>query len=85
MDEIFVEEKTIIDVAEWHNDSFYIVFHGMLEIKNAKGEMIDQFGEGDFLGEQINIDLLEENITFGVEKDTVLLKFDKNSLSYILP
>jgi len=78
MVEIFVEDKTTIDVSEWHNDCFYIVFYGMLEIKNAKSEIIDQFEKGDFLGEQINIDLLEENLTIGVGKDTVLLKINKN-------
>ncbi|MCK5104523.1 MAG: hypothetical protein KAR17_16980, partial [Cyclobacteriaceae bacterium] len=29
-------------------------------------------------GEQINIDLLEENISFGAERDTVLMKIEKN-------
>lgn len=78
MEEVFVEDKTIIEASEWHNDCFYIIFNGLLEVKNGIGEIIDQFEIGDFIGEQINIDLLEENISFGVEGDTVLLKIEKN-------
>lgn len=78
IDEVYIENKTIISPEEWHNESFYIIKHGGLEIRNSKGEIIDQFSEGDFLGEQINIDLLEENVSFGVIEDTVLLQIDKN-------
>lgn len=77
-DEVYLEDKTIIEVSDWHNECFYIIYSGALEIKNIQGEFIDQFKEGDFLGEQINIDLLEDNVSFGVVGDTVLLKIDKN-------
>jgi hypothetical protein len=78
IDEIYLEGKTIIEPSQWHNDCFYIIYHGFLEVKNANGEIIDQFVTGDFLGEQINIDLLEENISIGTKGDTVLLKIEKN-------
>ena len=78
IDEVFLEGNTIIEPSEWHNDCFYIIYHGFLEVKNANGEIIDQFVTGDFLGEQINIDLLEENISFGTRGDTALLKIEKN-------
>ena len=78
VEEIYLEDKTIIDPSEWQNDSFYIINHGSLEVKNGIGEMIDDFQTGDFLGEQINIDLLEENVSFSVVGDTVLLKVDKD-------
>jgi len=78
IDEVYFEEKTIIEPSEWHNDCFYIIYHGSLVVKNSNGEIIDQFEKGDFLGEQINIDLLEEDISFGTDEDTVLLKIEKN-------
>ena len=78
IEEIYLEDKTIIDPSDWHNESFYIINYGTLEVKRNTGELIDQFNEGDFLGEQINIDLLEENVTFGVVGDTALLKIDKS-------
>lgn len=78
IDEVFLEGKTIIEPSEWHNECFYIVYDGLLEVKNANGEIIDRFGKGNFLGEQINIDLLEENISFGAERDTLLLKIEKD-------
>ena len=76
--EIYIENKTIISSAEWHNESFYIIKHGGLEIKGNQGELMAHFGEGDFLGEQVNIDLLDDHISFGVVADTVLLQIDKN-------
>ncbi len=78
MDQIFLEDKTIIEPEEWQNDCFYLISKGSLEIKKTTGEVIDQFEEGDFLGEQINIDLLEDQVSFGVVGDTVLLKIEKN-------
>ncbi len=78
IEEIYFEDKTIIATSEWHNECFYIIYSGTLEVKNSFGEIIDQFKVGDFLGEQINIDLLAEEIVFGVVGDTVLLKIDKN-------
>ena len=47
-------------------------------MKNTNGEIKHQFGKGDFLGEQINIDLLEENVSFGTGSDTLLLIIEKN-------
>lgn len=78
IEEIYLEDKAIIDPSEWQNDSFYIINHGALEVRNGIGELMDQFKVGDFLGEQINIDLLEENVSFGVIGDTVLLKVEKD-------
>ena len=77
-DEVYLEDKAIINPSDWHNGSFYIVKHGRLEVKSALGELIDKFDEGEFLGEQINLDLMEENISFGISGDTLLLKIDKN-------
>ena len=78
IEEVYIENKTLISPEEWHNESFYIIKHGALEIRNSSGEIIDQFKEGDFLGEQINMDLLEESVTFGIVADTALLQIDKN-------
>jgi CRP-like cAMP-binding protein len=78
LEEIYFEDKTVIDTSEWHNECFYIIYSGSLEVKNIKGELIDQFNKGDFLGEQINIDLLTEEVAFTVVGDTVLMKIDKN-------
>jgi len=78
IDEIYLEDKTIINPSEWQNDSFYIIGHGSLEIKNKSGELIDRFNTGDFIGEQVNIDLLEDHVIFSVVEDTVLLKIEKS-------
>lgn len=78
VEEVYLDNKTIIDPKEWHNECFYIVNHGMLEVRNSLGEIIDQFSKGEFLGEQINIDLLDESATIGVIGDTLLLKIDKS-------
>lgn len=78
IDEVYLEDKTNIEPSDWHNDCFYIIYDGVLEVKDLKGELIDTFKEGDFLGEQINIDLLEEGVSFAVVGDTVLLKINKN-------
>ena len=77
IEEIYIEDKTMIDPGEWNNESFYIINHGGLEIRNSKGEIIDSFGVGGFLGEQVNIDLLEDNVSFNVVSDTVLLQINK--------
>jgi signal-transduction protein with cAMP-binding, CBS, and nucleotidyltransferase domain len=47
-------------------------------VLNSKGEILDHFEEGDFIGEQINLDLLEEGTSFSIENDTVLLMIEKN-------
>ncbi|MCK5368811.1 MAG: cyclic nucleotide-binding domain-containing protein, partial [Cyclobacteriaceae bacterium] len=78
IDEVYLEDKTNIEPSDWHNECFYIIYDGVLEVKDLKGELIDTFKEGDFLGEQINIDLLEEGVSFAVVGDTVLLKINKN-------
>lgn len=78
VEEVYLENKTIIEPKEWHNECFYIVNHGQLEIRNGFGEIVDQFNEGEFLGEQVNIDLLEEKVTFSVVGDTMLLKINKS-------
>jgi AAA family ATP:ADP antiporter len=77
--EVYVEGKTLIQPSEWHNDCFYIIYDGLLEVKSKNGEIVDQFETGDFIGEQINIDLLDEGISLGVERDTLLLKIEKNN------
>ena len=33
---------------------------------------------GDFIGEQVNIDLLEEGVSFAVIDDTVLFRIEKS-------
>jgi signal-transduction protein with cAMP-binding, CBS, and nucleotidyltransferase domain len=78
LEDVYLEGKTVIGPSDWNNECFYIIFHGGLEVLNKKGETIDRFTEGAFLGEQINIDLLEEEVSFNIEEDTVLLKIDKN-------
>ncbi|MCK5705486.1 MAG: hypothetical protein KAI29_30260, partial [Cyclobacteriaceae bacterium] len=78
IDEVYLEDKTNIEPSDWHNECFYIIYDGVLEVKDLKGELIDTFKEGDFLGEQINIDLLEEGVSFAIVGDTVLLKINKN-------
>ena len=60
------------------NDSFYIIGDGALEIYNSSHDLIDYFERGDFIGEHINIDLLEEDISIKVEGDTILYKIEKN-------
>ncbi len=78
IEDIHLEDKTLIAPGDWNNECFYIVLYGSLEVRNSKGEIKDQFKEGAFMGEQINIDLLEEEVVFSVEEDTILLKIDKN-------
>lgn len=75
---IYLEGKTIITPSDWSNDNFFIIYHGVLDIINDNGEIIDHFEEGDFVGEQINIDLLEEGVSFNIHEDTVLLMIEKN-------
>jgi ATP:ADP antiporter, AAA family len=76
--DVYLEGKSIITPSEWSNESFYILLHGAVTIVDQNGELMDHFSEGDFLGEQINIDLLEENVSFNIDQDTVLLKIEKN-------
>ncbi len=78
MEEVYLEDKILPESQEWDRNSFYVVFHGLLEVKSEDGALLDQFSEGSFIGEQINIDLSQENISFVVIGDTVLLKIPKN-------
>jgi AAA family ATP:ADP antiporter len=75
---IYLEDKTAITPSEWSNENFFIIYHGVLNVLNSKGEILDHFEEGDFIGEQINLDLLEEGTSFSIENDTVLLMIEKN-------
>jgi len=78
MDNVYLEGKTTITPSEWSNENFFIIYHGSLEVINDKGELLDNFQEGDFIGEQLNLDLLEEGTSFSLEHDTVLLMIEKN-------
>jgi hypothetical protein len=78
MEDVYIEGKTTVSPSDWSNDNFFIVHHGRLEVLNKYGEVVDAFKEGDFAGEQINIDLMEEGASFNIEKDTVLLLIEKN-------
>lgn len=78
IDEIYLENNSILQPSDWENDCFYIINSGFLEIRSEDGDLIDQFDQGDFIGEQINIDLMEDNASFGVIEDTVLLKIEKS-------
>lgn len=78
MEEVVVEGQSMLEPSEWQNDCFYIIGHGALEIYNDQHELIDYFERGDFIGEHINIDLLEEEISMRVEGDTILFKIEKN-------
>jgi len=78
MEDVYLEGNTQIGPSEWKNDCFYIVYHGLLEVRDKDNILIDRFEQGSFLGEQINIDLLDEEISFVVDEDTVLLRIEKN-------
>ncbi len=78
MSEVYLEDKTLPASQEWDRNCFYVVFHGLLEVKSERGELLDQFSKGGFIGEQINIDLSQEKISFEIIGDTVLLKIPKN-------
>jgi ATP/ADP translocase len=78
IEHIYMEGKTMITPSEWSNENFFIIYHGVLDVMNNKGEILDHFEEGDFIGEQINIDLLEEGVSFNIQEDTVLLMIEKN-------
>jgi AAA family ATP:ADP antiporter len=75
---VYLEGKTVIRPSEWSNENFFIIYHGVLDVVNGKGELLDHFVEGDFIGEQINIDLLEDGSSFNFQEDTVLLMIEKN-------
>lgn len=77
-DDVYFEGKTLIDASQWNNGFFYILFHGSLRVMDSLGNTLHSFTAGDFLGEQINIDLLEEGVTFTSEEDSVLIKIEKN-------
>lgn len=78
IEEVYIEGEAIIEQSEWHNGSFYFLYDGYLEAKSKEGKIIDQFKKGDFLGEQINIDLQEEFSSISIKGDTVLLRIEKN-------
>ncbi len=77
-EEVFFEDNDLIEANSWNNDCFYIVCSGILEVRDNTGEVIDQFVKGDFMGEQINIDLMSEGVSTGVIGETVLFKIEKN-------
>jgi hypothetical protein len=77
-EDVYLEGNTNVSPADWNNESFYILLHGAITIVDQDGELMDHFKDGDFLGEQINIDLLEENVSFNIDQDTVLLRIEKN-------
>ena len=78
IEDVYLENKTVIDPSGWSNDCFYIIYNGFLEIRNSNSNVVDQFGDGDFLGEQINIDLMEDEISINIVGDSVLLKIEKS-------
>lgn len=78
IEEVYFENKTVIETADWHNECFYTVYSGGLDVKNELGELLHQFEEGDFLGEQVNIDLLADDALIGISGDSLLLKIDKS-------
>ncbi len=78
VENIYLEGKTVITPSEWSNENFFIIYHGVLDVINSNGEVLDHFEEGDFLGEQIHIDLLEQGVSFNIHEDTVLLMIEKN-------
>lgn len=77
-EDVYLEGNTSISPTDWNNESFYILLYGAITIVDQNGELMDHFKDGDFLGEQINIDLLEENVSFNIDQDTVLLRIEKN-------
>ncbi|MDZ7608257.1 MAG: cyclic nucleotide-binding domain-containing protein [Cyclobacteriaceae bacterium] len=78
MEDVYLERNTQIGPSEWKNDCFYIVYHGLLEVRDKDNILIDRFEQGSFLGEQINIDLLDEEVSFVADEDAVLLRIEKN-------
>jgi len=78
MEDVYLEGKSQIGPSDWKNDCFYIVYHGLLEVRDKDNAVIDRFEQGAFLGEQINIDLLDEEVSFVADEDTVLLRIEKN-------
>jgi ATP:ADP antiporter, AAA family len=78
MEDVYLEGNTQIAPSDWKNDCFYIVYHGLLEVRDKDNILIDRFEQGSFLGEQINIDLLDEEVSFVADEDTVLLRIEKN-------
>lgn len=78
IEDVYLEGSSVIMTADWSNQSFYILLHGSLTVIDKNGNLMDHFTAGDFLGEQINIDLLEENVAFNIDEDSVLLKIEKN-------
>lgn len=77
-EEVYLEDKTIIQQNDWKNDCFYIIVHGSLEIIDQNNEVTDQFEKGDFVGEQINIDLLDTNLYLRINSDSLMYRIDKN-------
>jgi ATP:ADP antiporter, AAA family len=78
IEDVYLEGNTVVTPSDWSNESFYLLFHGSMTVIDLNGELMDHFTEGDFLGEQINIDLLEESVSFNIDEDTALLKIEKN-------
>ncbi len=78
IEDVYLEGNTQIAPSDWKNDCFYIVYHGLLEVRDKNNILIDRFEQGSFLGEQINIDLLDEEVSFVADEDTVLLRIEKN-------
>ncbi len=78
IEEIYIVGESTIKHADWHNNSFYFLYHGSLDAIDNDENIIDQFTKGDFLGEQINIDLQEKFSSIRVKGETVLLRIEKN-------
>jgi len=78
VENIYLEGKTVITPSDWSNDNFFIIYHGELDVIDSNGLVMDHFVQGDFLGEQINVDLMEEGAVFSIHEDTALLMVEKN-------
>jgi AAA family ATP:ADP antiporter len=78
VEDVHLDSNTIIRPSDWSNENFFIIFRGSLAVVTGTGERVHRFVRGDFLGEQINIDLLEEGSKFDISEDTVLLMIEKN-------
>ncbi len=78
IEEIFLEDDTVIDTEEWDNDSYYIVFSGGIEVRDKNNEVLLDFKSGDFPGEDINLNFFSSEVNFHTISDTELLKINKS-------
>jgi CRP-like cAMP-binding protein len=77
IEEIFLEDDTIIDTEEWDNDSYYIVFSGSIEVRDKNNEILLACKSGDFPGEEINLNFFSSEANIHTISDTELLRINK--------